>query len=122
MQLLLSLINTVSIFGFLAVILFAFSAERAVKGTRRRYQAVSVIMTLAWPVMVSSLIMACHYAVGTEWASLVIKIVNTPLTYLEWRKYKNEDNWWNGRGKKWLKSLDNALGKLSLGGPRLAPQ
>lgn len=119
---LLLLISSVSVYGFLAVIIFAFAAEKAVKGTKRRYQSVTVIMTLAWPVMLSSLVMASYYAIEPGWFSILIKVLNALLTYLEWRKYKAEDHWWNGRGKKWLKSLDNTLGKLSFGGTRLAPQ
>lgn len=99
--------------AFITLIMASILANRYVSGSRLRYLAVTVVITLAWPITISSAFMVLVSAAQQEMLDVIANLMWGALSYFNWRQFKNDDNWWNGRGKKWLQSLDKALARLS---------
>lgn len=84
----------------------------AVRGTRRRYLASSVLRTTVIPVTVLATVAAAVGLAAGEWldaawAGLMLSVM--PLYF----KFANdEDDWWTGRWTKIRKSVAAALGRL----------
>lgn len=106
------IVQILSSTGFIAVMMMSIVANRCVPGSHRRYQAVTVIITLVWPTIIGTSITMLAAAVDRNLLSTTIELLWIILLYREWRRSKDEDNWWTGRGKKWLQSLDSKLSRF----------
>lgn len=111
--LIITLLRLFNSLAFITLIMTSILANRYVSGSRPRYLAVTLIITLAWPIIISSAFMVLVSATHQEMLDVIANLLWGALSYFNWRQFKNDDNWWNGRGKKWLQSLDTALGRLS---------
>lgn len=109
---LITLVEITSPLGFLALVVISTIARRCVPGSHIRYQLVGAIVTLAWMVMITAAITVLISATRQDALAVAFDLLRMILTYFEWKHFKDEDNWWKGRGKKWLQSLDNALGRF----------
>lgn len=110
---LLLLLVIFSVHGFLVLMVISTATTFLARGTHLRHKAVTAIITLSWVVMIGSGAAILFEASQREMLGAGLSLFRLVFTYLEWRKFKDEDNWWKGRGKKWLKSIDKAISRLS---------
>lgn len=105
--------NFVAVPGFLAILAAWFVARGAVPGSYPRYKAVTVIVTLCWPVIAASAVLAVVGAMDGAMFTTAMDILRIVFVLIDWHEFKDDDNWWKGRGKKMLDAIDKAIGKLS---------
>lgn len=84
-------------------------ASMSVKGTRRRYLAVSVMATLIYPVFSLYVLNFLIDVVTENWIRVLIDIYICWYANRLWNRVKDEDNWWKGRGKKIGKTIKKAF-------------
>lgn len=116
---LVSITGVVAASVFMTIVGAAFIASRTVNGTVRHYKAVTVIMTAFWPpVLLSSFCVVAH-SMDRNLLSSFIAVAQIVMAWIEWNRYKDDDNWWKGRGKKTgraIKGLFEGPASTSLAG------
>lgn len=92
----------------MACIVAQFDVMFAVRGTRRRYRAATIVRTLLLPaVVLTGLRAIIDYSAG-NWFSAVLNTLMSISFLKDWGK-EDEDNWWSGRGTKIKKTIASLL-------------
>ena len=89
----------------------------SVPRSRRRYVANTVFRTLALP---SILIMAVSVLVNVAsgaWQNVAVGVFILVSVIFRWRTDTDEDNWWNGKGKKLARWFRNQTSPRSVAAP-----
>ena len=103
---------------FLVYVVFHGIHLHSVRGTKRAYQAASVLKTLCLPLF-GAFVFQVAMDVFTSW--WIGAIVDTWISYTllrDWQKIKDSDDWWKGKGtklKKKLRSLFSARSTAAAG-------
>ncbi|MCU6481313.1 hypothetical protein [Arthrobacter sp. A2-55] len=111
MAALLLMILCISTFGFLGILFADIVASVAASGSLLRYQAVTVIVTLFAPVAVASTVCTVVFLLAGDYIGAAFALLRLVLNYRHWKRLRSDDNWWKGRGKKILGSINRAFDK-----------
>jgi hypothetical protein len=109
---------TYLIFGLILVELaLQVRALRAVVGSRQRYVALSLRRLASWLVSLSFIAEGLLDIAGNDWADAAWYLIfGIGGIVLEFTTHKNDDDWFNGRGKKIRRGLRRMFAP-----PRRAP-
>lgn len=86
-----------------------FGMMFAVRGTRRRYLAATIVRTLLLPAVVLTGLRAIIDFAAGDWFSAVLNTLVSVSFLRDWGRTKDEDNWWSGRGTKIRKAITSSL-------------
>jgi TRAP-type C4-dicarboxylate transport system permease large subunit len=89
----------------------------SVPGSRRRYLASTVFMTLALPSILISMIRVLIHAASGAWPEAAIGVFVLVAVIFRWRHDPDEDNWWKGKGKQLGRWLRGRAASCSLTAP-----
>lgn len=79
----------------------------SVPRSRRRYLALTLFTTLAWPSIVISAAVVLIYAASGAWLNVAGGVFVMVAVIFRWHQGSDEDNWWTGKGKalgRWLRN------------------
>ncbi len=57
-------------------------------------------MTAFWPLVLLSSFCAAAHSLDRNLFSSFVSVTQIVMSWIEWNRYKDDDNWWKGRGKK----------------------
>lgn len=74
--------------------------SRCVPGSHRRYRTVTVLKTLLPPAVALETYSAVASIADGAYLNAVIAVLNLAFFAWCWHQIRDDDNWWNGRGRK----------------------
>lgn len=96
-----------------ACITASFVQSSAARGSRPRFLAVSVQRTLAIPAMMLIVPKGIGNAASGNWLTAFFDVILFVTFIIMWRRLRNEDDWWTGRGTRLKKRLNSLASGLS---------
>ena len=95
-----SITSVVAASVFATIVGAGVIASRTVNGTVRHYKAVTVVLTAFWPLVLLASFCAVAHSMDRNLFSSFIAVLQIVMSWIEWNRHKDDDNWWKGRGKK----------------------
>jgi hypothetical protein len=110
------------------VVCVCFDMARAVSVPRsnRRYLANTVFMALAWPsILITAFVVLIDAARG-DWQNVAAGVFVVVAVIFRWHDGRDDDSWWQGRGKalgRWLRrhAAARSVGATAAGWAASAP-
>jgi len=82
-----------------------FIHRRAVTGTRRAYLASTTVRTLCLPLFAGFVFSMAMDVFTSQWIGALCDGYLSYAMLRDWNRFKNNDDWWTGRGTKLKKKL-----------------
>lgn len=95
-------------FALIAYMVEAYAYRRAVKGTVRSYRAGTILRTLCLPLFGWFVFRTAVDIFTADWMLLIHAWLAYTLLR-DWETYKDNDDWWKGKGTKLKKKLRSML-------------
>lgn len=83
--------------------------DRAVRGSRNSYVSSTVMRTLCLPLFGAYVFQAGLNVVTADWFWLIIHAFICYALHRDWRRLKDSDDWWKGKGTKLKKKLRSMI-------------
>jgi hypothetical protein len=79
-------------------VIMHWTYRSAVSGTRRSYQAATIVKTLLWPLFGAYVFCVVMDLFTQAWISALIDAWICSILLMDWERIKNSDDWWKGKG------------------------
>jgi hypothetical protein len=89
---------------------FVVRSQRAVKGSHERYVTLSIRRVLSWAVNITFVALGILNIIeGDVFFGPIYVLFGIYFSYTEYTRHKDDDDWFNGRGKKIWKGVKKRL-------------
>ena len=86
--------------SFLFYVIMHWIHRNAVAGTRRSYQAATIVKTLLWPLFGAYVFSTVMDLFSHLWVIAFLDAWICSMLVRDWDKIKDSDDWWKGKGTK----------------------